>query len=148
MTDTRNPNRRIDFKEAGEGRYLLLRNSGTRQLQTFFGENWWAVVEQTCRFYHVENMEKLLGVMVYADEKKVDNVTLDDVDDTISMEGISLKLLDAFSLAMTGRTHPEQQAFMIAEQKKIADGAKEEENPPKSLETSSTVSGEEPTKLA
>lgn len=130
MADPRNPNRRVDFPEAGEGVYLLLRNSGCRALNTKYGADWMLTVEQGCNRYWSEILDKCLEVMGHKDEKP-HPIKLDELDG-ITMEAIAKKVLDAFTLAINGRTYPEQMDWIMAEQRRLAaklEGG-EPENPP------------------
>lgn len=142
--DPRNPNRRVQFPEAGEGAYLLLRNSGCRDLQNQIGLDWFMAIEKGLHFYNVDLIEKMLAVMVWKDDAKL-KVSLDDLGEDVLMETVSSKLMDGFSLAIHGRTYKEQIAWIEVEQKRLMDEVAASENPPTSPPISSTELSSKPT---
>jgi len=144
MTDTRDPSRRVQFPEAGEGVYLLLRNSGCRTLQNEIGVDWFMAIEKACHFYNIEVMEKMLVVMAHKDEKRL-KLTLDDLGDDITMQLLSEKLMDGFALAIHGRTYSEQMEWLARRSEELEAAAEGEDPPPTSPVDSSGASDVTPT---
>lgn len=138
MSDPRDPNRRVQLPEAGEGVYLLLKNRDIRRLQNEVGTDWLLQCERACTFYHGDILDKMLKVMTWRDDKPL-GFGLDDIGDDIVMEELSGRLLDAVTLAVHGRAFKEQVAYLLEKQKEG------DENPPKSPVTSSSASSAEPT---
>jgi len=122
--DPRDVNRRVDFKEAGAGIYLKLRNSGARELHATLGKNWSLEVERDLLVCDIAMVEKCLSLMAFRGDEKID-IAIDDLDH-IPLNTLGEKLLDAFTISLTGRTYPEQIAWLKQQEKEL----RAAENPP------------------
>lgn len=140
--DPRDANRRVDFSEAGEGVQLILRNSGIRILSSKWGEDWYKIVEIACATFDVVKIEVLLDVMGYTND--VHTAIQYDELDHVSNQVLSEKLMDAFSLAMNGRTLGEQYKFTMETYAALNKPAAPDPSPPGPVESLES-SEEEPT---
>lgn len=138
-TEARDANRRIAFDEAGRGVYLVLRNSGIRELHTEYGRDHVRIVNDAFLTADIPVLEKLLDLMAHKGEERFD-VTFDDIEN-MSLQNLSDKLRDAWSLAIHGLTF-EGQIAKIQKLMAESEGKKEEpdplpESPADGLDTSS-----------
>ncbi|MHB1086467.1 MAG: hypothetical protein ACYCZ0_01840 [Minisyncoccota bacterium] len=117
--DPRDANRRVQFPEAGQGVYLLLRNSGTRVLHSTYGNDHLQVVERSFLTLDITVLEKMLEFMVWKGEEQIE-VSLDDFDD-FPIETLVNKVRDAWSLAINGRLYMEQVEHVRAEVRKLTE---------------------------
>lgn len=141
-TEARDANRRIAFEEAGRGVYLVLRNSGTRVLHNRYGKEHIRIVNEAFLVADIPVLEKLLEIMAHKGDDLFE-VTFDDLDN-ISLQDLSDKLRDAWSLGIHGLTFEGQ----IAKVQKLmaeSEGKKEEPDPlPTSPADGSDTSSEQP----
>lgn len=114
-----NPLRIVQFPEAGEGFELFFRNPDFRALFNEYGDEYMNVVPTALLKFDINMIDRLLGI---AAKKKGDphKLKFDDLDE-VSLETLQGKLLDAWSLSMSGRDWLAQQEFLIKEAKKFAD---------------------------
>lgn len=136
-TDTRDPSRRIMFEEAGQGVYLLLRNSGLRALQGYYDREHIEVVERAFLTMDIPVYDRLLEIMAWKGEDHL-VVKFNDLDD-VSVETVTNKLRDAWCLSLNGRKYMEQVEFIREEARKLtqdphltspAAGSEPSEEPP------------------
>lgn len=114
------PGRRVQFDEAGQGAYLLLRNSGVAALQGYYDTDHVNVVERAFLFYDMPVIERLLGLMVWQGEEKLE-INLDDFGDDIPLSTIVDKIRDAWCLALNGRTYQQQVDYVREEARKLSE---------------------------
>jgi len=106
----RDPNRRVPFEEAGPGVYLLLTNAGIRTLRAVYDVDHIKKVNDAFMTADIPVLEKLLDLMPHKDEARIE-VKFDDLD-TISLQQLTDKLRDAWSLSIHGMTFEEQMAHL------------------------------------
>lgn len=124
-TTARDANRRIEFEEGGKGVQLLLTNAGVRVLHSTYGKEHVRIVNEGFMTADIGVIEKLLELMPHKGDEKVD-VPFDDLDN-LSLQDLTDKLRDAWSLAIHGMTFDEQMEHI---QKLIAEqGDKPDESP-------------------
>lgn len=138
----RDATRRVDFPEAGEGCYLLLRNAGIRTLRSIYEDGHILKVEEAFALVNVDVLERLLSLMVWRGDEKVTK-TFDDFDD-ISVSELIEKLRDGWSLSLNGRTYAAQVEYVRGEIEKEKE-RQEKRAPLGEPETSGSSSGPPPT---
>ena len=139
----RDANRRVQFPELGAGVYLVLRNSGVRVLHSLYGKEHVRAVNDAFLTADIPILEKLLELMAHKGEEPF-QIDFDDIDN-ISLQELTDKLRDAWSLSVHGRTWEGQIEYV---QKLIAEQGDKEEKAdpfPTSPPDTSDTSSEQPT---
>jgi hypothetical protein len=103
-------NRRIEFAEAGEGVHLELRNRDFRALHGKFGSSYVKTITDGLLDFDVAVIETMLAATAKKDGESF-ALTLDFLED-VPLELIQLKLIDALSIAINGRTFADFQATL------------------------------------
>lgn len=103
-------NRRIEFAEAGEGVHLELRNRDFRALYGKLGAGYVRAVTDGLLDFDVTIIDTVLAAAAKEDGESI-ALTLDSLED-VPLELIQLKLIDALSIAINGRTFADFQATL------------------------------------
>lgn len=123
-TDTRDANRRVEFTAAGAGVYLKLTNAGIRTLHNTYGKDHVRIVNEAFMSADVGVMEALLALTPHKGDEPI-AVGFDDLDH-ISLQDLTDKLRDAWSLSIHGRTFEDQVSHI---QSILAEAEKAEADP-------------------
>ncbi len=138
----RDANRRIELNEAGNGVYLLLRNSGVRVLHSKYGAEHIKIVNNAFLTADIPVLENLLEIMAHKGDAPFE-LGFDDLDN-MSLQDLTDKLRDAWSLAIHGMTFEEQVAHIQKLMAEAGDKTDEPDPLPTSPADSSDTSSEQP----
>jgi hypothetical protein len=139
----RDTNRRVVFDDIEKGAYLVLRNSGVRDLHSRYGKEHVRIVNEAFLTGDIDILEHLLGLMAHKGEEAV-AVAFDDLDN-ISLQTLTDKVRDAWSLSIHGRTWEGQIEHV---QKLLSEQAGKEQQPDPFLTSpadTSDTSSDQPT---
>jgi len=129
--------RRVLLPEAGEGIYLKFSGKDFVRLQNELGTEYTAKVPQALLGIEVALMDRCLGMAAKNADGTPARVTVESLEDAMSLSDIGVRILDAFCVSAYGRTYLDQIKFIADEVEKVRNGEKKDPDPTMSPAASS-----------